>query len=134
MVTKKTTASHRTLKTPELEKHLKRYHTTKQESPIKRYWRPAMAWQYFTVCLYDFLFAPMIHQYIQLNVPGETIPQWVPLTLQGGGLYHVAMGAMVGIYAWTRSLEKIKLMDNGIIPKAPDETLTTETDSTGEDL
>jgi len=83
-----------------------------------------MAWQYFVVCLYDFLFGPLINQYIHLRVPVSTdIPQWVPLTLQGGGMYHIAMGAMVGIYAWTRTLEKLKLMDNGIIPKAPGEVI-----------
>ena len=107
----------------ELEKHLKTYHV-KRESPIKRYWRPAMAWQYFTVCLFDFLIAPIMHMYVQ---SGSTNPvdQWDPITLQAGGLYHVAMGAMVGIYAWTRSLEKINLTNKGILPVNPEEDLET---------
>jgi len=32
---------------------------------------------------------------------------WQPLTLGGGGLYHLAMGAVLGIAAWSRGQEKI---------------------------
>lgn len=81
-----------------------------------------MAWQYFTVCLFDFIFMPMIYTYVQLGIP-EKMSQWDPITLRAGGLYHVAMGGMIGIYAWTRSLEKMKLMDNHIIPTDPDDEL-----------
>jgi hypothetical protein len=32
---------------------------------------------------------------------------WQPLTLQGGGLVHIAFGAILGISAYTRGQEKI---------------------------
>jgi hypothetical protein len=31
----------------------------------------------------------------------------MPLTLQGAGLYHIAMGAVLGVAAYGRSQEKI---------------------------
>jgi hypothetical protein len=34
--------------------------------------------------------------------------QWSPLTLQGAGLFHLAMGAVLGIAAWSRGQEKIQ--------------------------
>lgn len=47
--------------------------------------------------------------YATINVSNgaEKIIQWNPLTLQGGGLYHLAMGAVIGITAWSRGQEKI---------------------------
>ena len=35
------------------------------------------------------------------------LTQWNPLTLQGAGLFHLAMGAVLGIAAWSRGQEKI---------------------------
>jgi hypothetical protein len=37
----------------------------------------------------------------------QTVTQWNPLTLQGAGLYHVAMGAILGVAAWSRGQEKM---------------------------
>ena len=31
---------------------------------------------------------------------------WQSLTLQGGGLFHIAFGAILGAAAWTRGMEK----------------------------
>jgi Holin of 3TMs, for gene-transfer release len=114
---------HSKLSPEQLTEHIKTYHL-KRESGFRRYWRPAMAWQYFTVCIFDFLVGPMIHAWTQLGAAGP-LTQWVPLTLQAGGLYHIAMGAMIGIYAWTRSLEKINLMNKGIIPAGEEETIVS---------
>jgi len=83
--------------------------TRKGETWIQYYWRPAMAWQYFVVCLFDFFFAPILtalfHQWN--SSPYEP---WIPLTLTNGGLYHLAMGTIVGVAAWSRSREKIQKM------------------------
>jgi hypothetical protein len=38
---------------------------------------------------------------------------WVPLTLQGGGMYHIAMGAILGISAFTRGKEKVAEIEAG---------------------
>ena len=60
-----------------------------------------MAWQYLVVCFFDFMVGPMYWAWITHGAS-----QWDPVTLRGGGMYHVAMGAVVGIYTWTRSQEK----------------------------
>jgi len=73
---------------------------------IKNYWRPAIAWQYFAVCLFDFLLAPIMNAIIS-GVFGFDYVQWDPLTLKESGFYHMAMGAIIGASAWTRGLEKI---------------------------
>jgi hypothetical protein len=38
---------------------------------------------------------------------GQVTSQWQPLTLQGAGLYHIAMGAVLGIAAYGRTKEKV---------------------------
>jgi hypothetical protein len=38
----------------------------------------------------------------------DAFRQWNPLTLQGAGLFHMAMGAVLGITAYGRSKEKIE--------------------------
>jgi len=92
--------------------------TIKTEEAIKRYWRPAMAWQYFTVCLFDFIVGPVFYTYMQVST-GQQLHQWDPITLKAAGLYHIAMGGMIGIYTWVRSLEKINMANRGIYPSSP---------------
>lgn len=83
-----------------------------------RYWRPAMAWQYLLVCLFDFVIAPLIYTQIQAR-GGDLLVQWQPLTLSGGGLYHLSMGAMLSIYGFNRTQERLELFKQSILP-APD--------------
>jgi hypothetical protein len=50
---------------------------------------------------------------------GTAITQWNPLTLQGAGLFHIAMGAVLGIAAFGRTQEKLGGANNGgAIPPA----------------
>lgn len=74
---------------------------------VIRYWRPMMAWQYMAVCLFDFIIAPVMVIMYYSFMGGDYV-QWKPLTLEGGGLYHLAMGAVLGITSWSRGQEKIK--------------------------
>jgi hypothetical protein len=78
----------------------------KEESWITRHWRPMMAMQYFTVCLFDFVFGH-IANYIFFAMTSQPFVAWIPQTIQGGGVYHFAMGAVLGVAAWTRGQEKI---------------------------
>jgi hypothetical protein len=71
------------------------------ESWLKQYWRPAIAWQYFAVCVFDFIIFPAAYMYF-LRQP------WDPITLKEGGFYHLAMAAIIGVAAWTRGQEKIQ--------------------------
>jgi hypothetical protein len=39
---------------------------------------------------------------------GSVTMQWQPITLQGAGLFHISMGAVLGIAAYGRTKEKIE--------------------------
>jgi hypothetical protein len=76
------------------------------ESWLKAYWRPAIAWQYFAVCIFDFIIFPAAYMYF-------TKLAWDPITLKEGGFYHLAMAAIIGVAAWTRGQEKIQRIAYG---------------------
>ena len=82
---------------------------TKKESWITKFWRPMMAWQYMAVCLFDFIVAPIM-MVIYSDRADVAYVAWHPLSLEGGGLYHLAMGAVLGITSWSRGQEKLKEM------------------------
>ena len=73
---------------------------------MQKYWRPAMGWMYMLICLADMLVFPILWSLLQamMHMP---ITQWNPLTLQGAGLFHIAMGAVLGISAFGRTQEKL---------------------------
>lgn len=79
----------------------------KTETWMNNKWRPAMAWMYMAVCIFDFVIFPVLWSLIQVWFDGTIDSQWNPLTLIGAGLFHMAMGAVVGITAWSRGQEKI---------------------------
>jgi hypothetical protein len=62
---------------------------------------------------FDFILGPILFNLLQYWNPGQAVGMWVPLTLQGGGLYHISMGAILGIAAWTRGKEKVASIENG---------------------
>jgi hypothetical protein len=78
----------------------------REDNWIKSYWRPAMGWQYFCVCVFDFLLAPIFTAWYSwfAKIPYEV---WKPITMGEGGFYHMAMAAIVGVVAWTRGQEKV---------------------------
>ena len=78
----------------------------KKEDWMNSKWRPAMGWIYMVTCITDFILFPVFWAVIQ-TVAKQPITPWQPLTLQGAGLYHVAMGAIIGIAAFGRTQEKI---------------------------
>ena len=80
----------------------------KKEDWMNAKWRPMMGWMYMFVCLFDFVLAPIAWTAIQALFHGGITTQWQPLTLQGGGLFHVAMGAVIGISAYGRTKEKLE--------------------------
>jgi hypothetical protein len=46
-------------------------------------------------------------QFWEVQAANDAFRQWVPITLQGGGLFHVAMGAVLGVSAYGRTQEKV---------------------------
>jgi hypothetical protein len=78
----------------------------KDEDWMQKKWRPAMGWMYMGICTLDMGIFPILWSVLQ-TVTGQPITQWQPLTLQGAGLFHVAMGAVLGIAAFGRTQEKI---------------------------
>jgi hypothetical protein len=76
-------------------------------------WRPACGWMYIVVCLFDFMIAPILWSITQAVFHGGVNVQWQPLTLQGAGLFHVAMGAIIGVSAYGRTQEKLGGANNG---------------------
>ena len=80
------------------------------EDWMTKKWRPMMAMMYMTCCLFDFALFPImftIVQFWEVQAANDAFRQWVPITLQGGGLFHVAMGAVLGVSAYGRTQEKV---------------------------
>jgi len=78
----------------------------KDEDWMQKKWRPAMGWMYMLICTLDMGVFPILWSILQ-TVTHQTLTQWQPLTLQGAGLFHVAMGAVLGIAAFGRTQEKL---------------------------
>lgn len=80
------------------------------EDWIQKKWRPMMAIMYMVVCIFDFILFPVgftIVQFWETSAANDAFRQWQPLTLVGAGLFHMAMGAVLGITAWSRGQEKL---------------------------
>jgi hypothetical protein len=79
----------------------------KDEDWMQKRWRPAMGWMYMVVCMFDMVIFPVLWSILQAVNHGQVHSQWQPLTLQGAGLFHLAMGAVLGIAAFGRTQEKV---------------------------
>ena len=84
----------------------------KKEDWMNSKWRPMMGWMYMLVCTMDMVVFPILWSLLQTTT-GTAITQWNPLTLQGAGLFHIAMGAVLGIAAFGRTQEKLGGANNG---------------------
>jgi hypothetical protein len=79
----------------------------KNEDWMNSKWRPAMGWMYMLVCTMDFVIFPILWSLVQVLGDGKVESQWSPITLQGAGLFHMAMAAILGIAAYGRTQEKL---------------------------
>jgi len=96
----------------------------KREDWMQTMWRPAMGWLYMLICFLDMAVFPVLWALWQ-GWNHAPITQWNPLTLQGAGLFHIAMGAVLGIAAFGRTQEK--LAGTAANPTATAQTMTTNT-------
>jgi hypothetical protein len=90
----------------------------KDEDWMQKKWRPAMGWMYMIVCFCDMVIFPVAWALLQA-VLKQPVTQWNPLTLQGAGLFHLAMGAVLGIAAWGRTQEKVAGAASNVTPPVP---------------
>lgn len=79
---------------------------------LKTYWRPMMGWLYMLICFMDFIgfpvmawMAPVVYKAFGI---AYAYSAWQPITLIGGGMVHMSFGAVLGITAWTRGVDKVK--------------------------
>jgi len=100
----------------------------KDSTWLQQLWRPMMGWMYMLICLLDMAVFPVLWALWQgyNHVP---ITQWNPLTLQGAGLFHIAMGAVLGISAFGRTQEK--LAGTAANPTATSQTITNNQNMSG---
>ena len=94
-----------------LDKELELKEEKGQEHWLKAFWRPAMGWLYMLINFFDFVVAPVMTMAMPvflkaLGVQTVTYTQWTSLTLQNGGLIHLAFGAILGVAAFARGAEK----------------------------
>jgi hypothetical protein len=85
----------------------------KKEDWMNSKWRPMMGWMYMLVCTMDFVGFPVLWSLLQMVSHGNVGSQWQPLTLQGAGLFHIAMGGVLGLAAYGRTQEKMAGANNG---------------------
>jgi len=100
----------------------------KDEDWMQKKWRPAMGWMYMLICTLDMGVFPILWAVVQ-TLNHQPLVQWNPLTLQGAGLFHIAMGAVLGISAFGRTQEK--LAGTAANPTATATTVTNNTNMTG---
>ena len=95
-----------------MSEELKSASEKKKEDWMNSKWRPMMGWMYMVVCTMDMVVFPILWSLLQ-TLTHSPITQWNPLTLQGAGLFHIAMGAVLGIAAFGRTQEKLSGANNG---------------------
>lgn len=83
----------------------------KNENWFFSYWRPAIAWSYLVICVFDFWITPLLLG-VYCWATKTPLIMWVPITLQGGGIYHASMGGIIGVTAWSRGQEKMATIQN----------------------
>jgi Holin of 3TMs, for gene-transfer release len=92
------------------DKELEQKESKQNEHWVQKFWRPAMGWLYMGICFMDFIGFPMLTIFLPILFKpfGLTMPYtaWKSLTLDNGGLIHIAFGAILGVSAFTRGQDK----------------------------
>lgn len=101
------------------------------EEPMRN-WRVLAAYVYLLICIFDFVAMPVITQVIA-SKNKETIvelvkeqdskvivegldkisaQQWEPITVKGGGMFHISFGAILTGAAVTKGFERREMVRN----------------------
>lgn len=101
-----------------------------KEDYITTHWRQGAAVVYLVICLFDFMIAPIwngvsresarelalavkdLNSEVAVAIVNSAVT-WEPLTLMGGGTFHMAFGAILGVAAWSRGKEALEEMRRG---------------------
>ena len=86
---------------------------------INRHWRDHAAVLYLFLCLCDFFIGPVVwniqmNSYCNMMVAKDLAcdaTRWLPLTLQGGGIFHISFGAILSATAWKKK-EELEIHNN----------------------
>jgi uncharacterized membrane protein len=93
----------------EMDKKVLEAQLAKQDEHwMKAYWRPAMGWLYMLICFCDFVAFPVISMFLPVMIKGLPYVAWKSITLDNGGLIHLAFGAILGVTAYGRTQEKVQ--------------------------
>lgn len=112
----------------------KRILLPREEPWYVQLWRPITAWVYLGICIFDFVIGPFFYAWFAYYTKDfAKFGEWQPLTLGGGGVFHLSMGAILGVSSWSRgkeNLEKYKLYQEETFGSSPPAE-TTVTVTTG---
>ena len=80
---------------------------------INRHWRDWAGLVYLFICLCDFFIGPVVwnikmDSYCNMMVAKGLVcdaSRWMPLTLEGGAMFHLSFGAILGATAWKKKEE-----------------------------
>lgn len=73
---------------------------------VNSFWRPAAAITYLIINIFDFIVAPVFFAWWSYFTQ-TSMGQWTPLTLQGGGVFHISFGAIITMTSFGRTKEKL---------------------------
>ena len=96
----------------------------KKEDWMNAKWRPMMGWIYMLTCVTDFILFPVLWSILQASLK-QPVTAWQPITLQGAGLFHLSMGAIIGVAAFGRTQEKLAGAQNGGMQPVSQSVTTT---------
>ena len=75
---------------------------------IHEHWRDWAAIVYLFICIVDFFIAPLLWNIGMTMMDNEIkmiTSRWTPLTLQGGAMFHLSFGAILGATSFNRHKE-----------------------------
>jgi len=74
-------------------------------------WKEVVAYAFTAIILFDFIIGPVATMFINAYYK-TNMAAWTPLTLQGGGLFYVAIATILGTAAYGSMVKSRELIKN----------------------